>query len=78
MVKIGEGHLVKEKEKQKQKQKPKKEKALVTNRTSRIFFYLEEPICASKHKYLKVRGLLIMQVGQNKAESYPAELVLFL
>lgn len=71
---MGEAHLVKEKEKQKQKE----EKALVANRTSRIFFYLEETICASKHKYVKVRGLLIMQVEQNKAESGPAELVLFL
>lgn len=41
---MGEVDLVKEKEK----------KALVA--TSRIIFYLEKPICVSKHKYVKVRG----------------------
>lgn len=69
-----EAHLVKEKEKQKQKE----EIALVATRMARVFFNLEELICASKHKCVKVRGLLIMQAGQNKAESYPAELVLLL
>lgn len=49
-------------------------KALLAIRRWRNIVHPEKPICACKHKHAKVRGLLIMQVGQNAAESCPAEL----
>lgn len=51
-----------------------KKKALLAIRRWRNIFHPEKPICACKHKHTKVRGRLIIQVGQNAAESCPAEL----